>query len=237
VKMRVYLMATLLVVSLVTPILGQEHFVDARGVDHWCKKSCNSPYFKKLRAEAQQLPRANSGDKPTNDLDKAEALIQRGDFHSARLLLNKHAELGNARALLLLGQSWDPTYLREKRFSSIQSDQKKAEELYARATEAFEAEAKAFRAHSPLEPKSSEQRLEPSKASLAEENLSTTQIFFNSLRAAAKITDEPQPIPPEIVALEPLLNGLLYRKRADGEIELLDASGVSLGTVKHGSQP
>jgi hypothetical protein len=234
--MRVYLMAALLVLSSATSILAQEHFVDARGVDHWCKKSCNSRHFTKLRAEAQELPRLNLGNKPTDDLDKAEALIERGDFNSARLLLNKPAELGDPRALLLLGKSWDPTYLREKRFSSSQSDQRKAVELYDRATEAFDKEAEAFRAQSPQEPKSSEQTPEPSKASLREENISTSEKIFNSLRAA-KITDEPQPIPADAVAFEPLLNGLLYRKRADGEIELLDDSGVSLGTLNHGSRP
>jgi hypothetical protein len=234
--MRVYLIAALLVLSSATSILAQEHFLDARGVDHWCKKSCNSPHFKKLRAEALELPRLDVGKKPTNDLDKAEALIQRGDFHSARLLLNKQAELGDARALLLLGKSWDPTYLREKRFSSIQSDQRKAEELYDRATEAFDKEAEAFRAQSPQEPKSSEQTPEPSKASLGEENISTSEKIFNSLRAA-KITDEPQPIPGDAVAYEPLLNGLRYRKRVDGEIELFDDSGTSLGTVKHEARP
>jgi hypothetical protein len=70
-----------------------------------------------------------------SDLDRAEALINLGDLSGARLLLSRPADLGNARALLLLARTYDPKYLPGKRYG-IQSDEAKASELYRRATAA-----------------------------------------------------------------------------------------------------
>ena len=70
-----------------------------------------------------------------SDVDRAEALIKIGDLSGARLLLTRPADLGDARALLLLARTYDPKYLPEKRYG-IQSDEAKATELYGRAAAA-----------------------------------------------------------------------------------------------------
>jgi hypothetical protein len=229
--MRAYLIATLFVSGLVVPAFAQEQFVDENGVTHWCNKSCSSPYFRKLRATAIPAP---PNPLPAYDLDKAEALIKLGDFSGARLLLGRSADRGDARALLLLAKTYDPKYLPEKRYG-FPSDAKKAEELYSLATKALESQAHGFRAEAPIEKQSTNIK-EPVKVSLEGENIPESEKVFGLLRTT-KATDAPEPIPPEIVTVEPLLSGLLYRKRADGEIELLDDSGVSLGTLKHETRP
>ena len=82
---------------------------------------------------SQSLPVPASADVEQALVQRAEALLQLRDISSARLLLERAAEAGNPRALLLIAQSYDPDVLDGWRVRGIRGDIAKANEWYARA--------------------------------------------------------------------------------------------------------
>ncbi len=56
-----------------------------------------------------------------------------GDISSARLLLRRAAEAGNAEAALALGSTFDPTVIARLGAIGVRTDAEKAREWYRRA--------------------------------------------------------------------------------------------------------
>jgi TPR repeat protein len=61
--------------------------------------------------------------------------LKNGGFASARILLRRAAESGNADAALLLGKTFDPSYLRELGAIGIEPDIAQCRQWYAKAAE------------------------------------------------------------------------------------------------------
>jgi hypothetical protein len=66
---------------------------------------------------------------------RGEELLQNGDLASARLLLQRAAESGNASAALALGSSYDPLLIQQLGVIGIKPDAARAREWYQRAVE------------------------------------------------------------------------------------------------------
>jgi hypothetical protein len=79
----------------------------------------------------------------TETLGRARALVDRGDIAGARLLLEHAAAKKDPRALLALGETYDPAMLSHWRARGIKGDLTKARELYEKAAETGFAEARA----------------------------------------------------------------------------------------------
>ncbi|MFC4175585.1 hypothetical protein ACFOYU_26500 [Microvirga sp. GCM10011540] len=86
---------------------------------------------------AVQPPRTEAAPPPAvaDDrlLKRANSLLRSGDVSAARLLLERSAEEGNAQAVYLLAETFDPHVLAVIGALGIRSDAAKAQELYARA--------------------------------------------------------------------------------------------------------
>src|SRR5262249_35600797 len=81
---------------------------------------------------------AGAGDKRQADLAEglvrqADPLRDNGGVQSARVLLQKAAELGSGRAALMLGRSYDPGGGKPLNFADSQSNQALAKAWYERA--------------------------------------------------------------------------------------------------------
>jgi hypothetical protein len=74
-------------------------------------------------------------------LKRGEVLIAQGDIVSARLMLTRAAEAGDARAALTLGASYDPEMLRKLGVMGVAADAAKARVWYKRAAEYGSGEA------------------------------------------------------------------------------------------------
>jgi TPR repeat protein len=66
-------------------------------------------------------------------LKRGEVLIAQGDIVSARLMLTRAAEAGDARAALTLGASYDPDMLRKLGVMGVAGDAAKARAWYEKA--------------------------------------------------------------------------------------------------------
>ena len=71
--------------------------------------------------------------KANSVVTRAEALLRTGDISGARLLLERAADVGDAAAVFLLAQTFDPRVLASLGVLGVRGDAHKAEELYARA--------------------------------------------------------------------------------------------------------
>src|SRR5436190_23569770 len=74
-------------------------------------------------------------------LKRGEVLIAEGDIVSARLMLTRAAEAGEARAALTLGASYDPDMLRKLGVMGVAADAAKARAWYQKAAEYGSGEA------------------------------------------------------------------------------------------------
>lgn len=74
-------------------------------------------------------------------IKRGEELAQQGDFASARLLLQRAAEMRHAGAALALGATYDPVVLRRLGVVGTVADPARARQWYARAQEYGSAEA------------------------------------------------------------------------------------------------
>jgi hypothetical protein len=71
---------------------------------------------------------------PDNPLvDRAGALLRQGDVSGARLLLERASDEGDARAILLLAETFDPQSLSKLGVRGMHGDAARAEELRKRA--------------------------------------------------------------------------------------------------------
>jgi hypothetical protein len=68
-----------------------------------------------------------------NLLDRGDDLISTGDVVSARLFYERAAAKGDGRAALLMGQTFDPTYLRRIGVFGVRGDPAEAANWYRRA--------------------------------------------------------------------------------------------------------
>ena len=84
-----------------------------------------------LPAQRDALATVTAADSPL--VKRADAIFRSGDVSGARLLLERASEAGDARALFLLAETYDPRVLSTLRTRGIRGDAARAEELYARA--------------------------------------------------------------------------------------------------------
>ena len=73
--------------------------------------------------------------------DRSVALVEQGDIASARLMLTRAAEAGDARSALALGATYDPDGLKKLGVIGIAADPTQARSWYAKAVELGSAEA------------------------------------------------------------------------------------------------
>ncbi|MFC4174458.1 hypothetical protein ACFOYU_20800 [Microvirga sp. GCM10011540] len=78
-------------------------------------------------------PHAPPGKDEIALLERANRLLAQADVGAARLVLEKAAAQGSARAIYRLAQTYDPQVLASWRVLGIRGDPSKARELYARA--------------------------------------------------------------------------------------------------------
>ena len=74
-------------------------------------------------------------------LKRSEELIKQGDIASARLMLTRAAEAGDARAALALGATFDKDVLRQLGVLGLSGDAAQAKAWYAKAAESGFGEA------------------------------------------------------------------------------------------------
>lgn len=73
--------------------------------------------------------------------DRSQALIEQGDIASARLMLTRAAEAGDARAALALGTTYDPDVLKKLGVIGVAPDAAQAHAWYTKAVEFGSADA------------------------------------------------------------------------------------------------
>jgi hypothetical protein len=74
-------------------------------------------------------------------IKRGQNLLQSGDLASARLLLRRAAEAGNASAALALGATFDPLVIRRLGVIGIEPDAERARQWYRKAAELGSTEA------------------------------------------------------------------------------------------------
>jgi len=85
--------------------------------------------------------RTLSADEISQLINRGEASFAQGDVAAARLILERVAEAGDARAALKLGATYDPLVLREMNVVGIRPDPEQARAWYKRAAEFGSREA------------------------------------------------------------------------------------------------
>jgi hypothetical protein len=90
----------------------------------------------------QPTPPAADAGKPAIDADEIAVLVDRGkaflndgDVVSARLLLRRAADAGNAEAALALGASYDPLVIKQTGAVGVHADPEQARQWYQKAAE------------------------------------------------------------------------------------------------------
>lgn len=68
-------------------------------------------------------------------LKRARKHIENGDIAGARLFLERGLEQGNAEAAVLLGATYDPLWLLERRVHGVAADPGRARSYYTKAFE------------------------------------------------------------------------------------------------------
>jgi TPR repeat protein len=66
-------------------------------------------------------------------LDRSKTFLNSGDLASARLLLERAAEAGNANAALMLGETFDPHFLQVLGAVGMNPDAARARQWYEKA--------------------------------------------------------------------------------------------------------
>ena len=89
---------------------------------------------------AQQV-RALDREEITGLYDRSQALVEQGDIVSARLMLTRAAEAGDARSAFALGTTYDPDVLNKLRVIGIAPDPAQAQVWYSKAAELGSPEA------------------------------------------------------------------------------------------------
>jgi TPR repeat protein len=74
-------------------------------------------------------------------MERGHRFVESGDFASARPLYRRAAEAGYAEAALALGDTYDPTFLKQRRVVGLAPDPAKARQWYQRALELGSLEA------------------------------------------------------------------------------------------------
>jgi hypothetical protein len=90
---------------------------------------------------AANKKRTLSAEEVSQLINRGEASLAQGDVAAARLILERVAEAGDARAALKLGATYDPIVLREMNVVGIRPDPEQARAWYERAAEFGSREA------------------------------------------------------------------------------------------------
>jgi TPR repeat protein len=95
-------------------------------------------------AQPETAPVAKSQSQPATRLDaeaiamfvdRAQVFLKSGDFAAARLLLRRAADAGSASATLMLGETFDPVFIRELGAIGFEPDVAQAREWYQKAAD------------------------------------------------------------------------------------------------------
>jgi len=95
-----------------------------------------------VAAASAAAPVAKADDQARSLFADGLALLAQGEIAPARLLLQRAADSGESRALLALGDSYDPTALARLGAVGVKGDPAKAKDCYAKAVDAGVAEAR-----------------------------------------------------------------------------------------------
>ncbi|MDA9397631.1 hypothetical protein [Bradyrhizobium sp. CCBAU 45389] len=100
---------------------------------------------KAIAARGQSNAQVQSNDSAQAEklVARASALLEQGDIGSARIVLERAAEMGSAKASFALAETYDPLILPNFGTYGTQGDSTKARDLYARAEAGGIKEAKA----------------------------------------------------------------------------------------------
>lgn len=102
-----------------------------------------SPIPNSLAAASPDAPNATlSAAEVTELLAHGDALLRTGDIASARLFYERAAAVGDGRAALRLGATFDPAFLGNAGLRNVQGDAAEARSWYSRALDLGAAEAK-----------------------------------------------------------------------------------------------
>src|SRR5262249_12929481 len=102
----------------------------------WIAKSDSSPPTKRIQPGVLNAPGVQPMSTENGALmAKGWDLVKSGDIASARLLFQRLANAGIADAALALAATYGPRYLAQHNFIGVAGDEKKAHDLYRRASE------------------------------------------------------------------------------------------------------
>ncbi|WP_439392936.1 hypothetical protein ACRQ5Q_27090 [Bradyrhizobium sp. PMVTL-01] len=96
-----------------------------------------------VRSQGDAEVQSNSSAQAEKLVARASALLEQGDIGSARIVLERAAEMGSAKASFALAETYDPLILPNFGTYGTQGDSTKARDLYARAEAGGIKEAKA----------------------------------------------------------------------------------------------
>ncbi|HLZ02534.1 MAG TPA: hypothetical protein VKR55_10345 [Bradyrhizobium sp.] len=100
------------------------------------------PIAAEQAAVSSTQPKAEDTAETTRLVAYARVLLSRGDIGSARIVLQRAAEMGSAQASFALAETYDPLILSKWRTYGTRGDAKRALDLYARALAGGIKEAK-----------------------------------------------------------------------------------------------
>jgi hypothetical protein len=96
-----------------------------------------------------EAPKVEALSQPTLGVDqarrlraRAQSMIQQGDISSARLILDRLAHFGDARAVFSLAETFDPRMLAQWKVRGITPEPARAKEFYSQAAKAGIVEAR-----------------------------------------------------------------------------------------------
>ncbi|WP_453949519.1 hypothetical protein [Bradyrhizobium sp. USDA 377] len=95
------------------------------------------------RSQGDAEVQSNNSAQADKLIARASALLEQGDIGSARIVLERAAEMGSAKASFALAETYDPLILPNFGTYGTQGDSTKARDLYARAEAGGIKEAKA----------------------------------------------------------------------------------------------
>jgi len=127
--------------SLPTPV-EQPPMVEPRVTPAQVAPIAVQPQAQPMRpVPVQQSKRALDADEVDQLVNRGETFLAQGDVAAARLFLRRAAEARDARAMLMLGTTYDPAVLNKLGVVGIRSDAQQAQAWYAQAADLGSSEA------------------------------------------------------------------------------------------------
>ena len=106
---------------------------DATGIAPAWEEATSFPAPPVAQAPSAQTPPTDGDEELRRLMSRASLLLSQGDIGGARVVLERAAETGNARALFALAETFDPVVLSAWGTLGTRGDAARARELYAKA--------------------------------------------------------------------------------------------------------